>query len=294
MSEDTNLSTPPPFRPAADLSIDTAVTQLAKAPGWYSADLSPSWNFRTPNGGVLMTIALRAMQAELNDPEFRPRSAGTLFLSPVPHGPMEIRVEVLRKGGIAAQLRAALSSTAVPGPGLEVSAVFTRDHHGPEFTWATPPKVTDPQPDIRAREHKIGGQCPNFAHNFDQAIGCGPDIWTPGFAPTGEALSGRWFRYIIPQQLAGKELDPLALPPIMDHMPSAIWAYDGHDPASYAPSLDLTVHFLADTTADWLLLLNSSRRAHAGYATADVEVWGDNELVAYGTQTMMFRKAPAE
>jgi hypothetical protein len=81
---------------AQDLTSDTAVRRLAAAPGWYTADLPHAWDFRTPSGGVLMTVAMRAMQAELDDPALRPISANTHFCSPVPAGPLEVRVEVLR------------------------------------------------------------------------------------------------------------------------------------------------------------------------------------------------------
>ena len=59
------------------------------------------------------SVAMRAMVEELGDPTYRPTSATTLFCSPVPDGHLEIRVEVLRKGGAAAQLRAALSGVEV-------------------------------------------------------------------------------------------------------------------------------------------------------------------------------------
>ena len=117
----------------SDLAVATRVTGLRAAPGWYTAELPRAWNFLTPSGGVLMTVALRAMQAELGDASYRPVSATTVFCSPVPDGPLEIRVEVLRRGGAAPQVRAALSSTALPGPGLEVSATFARDQSGPEL-----------------------------------------------------------------------------------------------------------------------------------------------------------------
>jgi hypothetical protein len=44
---------------AQDLTRDTAVPRLAAAPGWYTADLPHAWDFRTPSGGVLMTVAMR-------------------------------------------------------------------------------------------------------------------------------------------------------------------------------------------------------------------------------------------
>ena len=63
----------------ADLAADTAVKRLEKAPGWYTADLPETWNFFTPSGGVLMTVALRAMRDELAQPDFRLLSATSLF-----------------------------------------------------------------------------------------------------------------------------------------------------------------------------------------------------------------------
>src|SRR5215475_2803766 len=127
-----------------DLRRDTAVTRLAVAPGWYTADLPPAWHFRTPSGGVLMTVAMRAMEAELDDPGLRPVSANTHFCSPVPPGPLEVRVEVLRKVNVAAQVRAALSSTTMPGPCLEVSATFGRFRDGLDVVDADPPPVKPP------------------------------------------------------------------------------------------------------------------------------------------------------
>src|SRR5689334_4876830 len=128
----------------ADLARDTAVTRLKVAPGWYTAELSNAWDFRTPSGGALMTVAMRAMQEELADPALRPLSANTHFCSPVPAGPLEIRVEVLRHGGAAAQVRAQLSSTTMPGPGLEVSATFAREREGVDLIDTQPPAVPPP------------------------------------------------------------------------------------------------------------------------------------------------------
>ena len=61
------------------------------------------------------------------------------------------------------------------------------------------------------------------------------------------------------------------------------WAQ--HEPF-HAPSLDLTVHFLEDTSG-WLLV-NATRRACAGYAPGGAEIWDDRRrLLAFATQTMM-------
>lgn len=284
---------PDPGRPApADLAADSAGTGLDKAPGWYVADLPPTWDFATPSGGVLMTVALRAMVAELDDPALRPIAAHALFLSPVPNGALEVRVEVLRRGGAAAQLRAALSSTEMPGPGLEVSATFGRDRSGPEFTDAVMPDVLgrDASPEEPHRRSR-GDFVPPFLHNYDIAHAGGPRIWDTVDWSAGPAWYARWFRHRVPQLLDDGRLDPLVIPPIADTMVPAVAAALGPDHDFYAPSLDLTVHFLGDTRSEWLLTSSRSRRARAGYATADCEIWSaGGELVAFATQTMIIRK----
>jgi acyl-CoA thioesterase len=275
---------------AADLAVDTAVKRVEVAPGWYTADLPPSWNFRSPSGGVLMTVALRAMRAELADPTLRPVSANTLFCSPVPEGPMEIRVEVLRRGKSAAQVRAALSSTRLPGPGLEVSATFARDREGVEMVDAEFPPV--PPPEHASEETDVarsaGRKFPPFFHHLDTRIAFGSRWWVPGWT-AGPARFGRWFRYRVPQRDGGLTLDPLAIPPIADTMPAALAMGLGPDKPFYAPSLDLTIHFIEDPPPDdeWLLVWSHARRAHAGRCTVDSEIWtASRHLVAYATQVM--------
>jgi len=63
----------------SDLARDSAVQRLKAAPGWYTAMLGDAWNFLTPSGGVLMSVAMRAMLEELGDSDLRPLSANTHF-----------------------------------------------------------------------------------------------------------------------------------------------------------------------------------------------------------------------
>lgn len=278
---------------ASDLARDTAVAKLHVAPGWYTAALSHAWDFRTPSGGALMTIAMRAMQEELADPALRPLSANTHFCSPVPAGPLEVRVEVLRHGGAAAQIRAQLSSTVVPGPGLEVSATFARERDSFELLDAEPPAVPAPEacPGIDELAVGPGRIRPPFFDNFDSRLAQGQPWWGSDWIP-GPARVARWFRYRIPQRLPDGRFDPLAIPPVADTMPPALTQRLGpRHPPFFAPSLDLTVHFLEDTRSQWLLAAVHARRARGGYATADVEIWDDaGRLLAFGTQMMLIRR----
>ena len=278
---------------ASDLARDTAVTRLKVAPGWYTAELSHAWDFRTPSGGALMTVAMRAMQEELCDPELRILSANTHFCSPVPAGPLEIRVEVLRHGAAAAQIRAQLSSTSMPGPGLEVSATFVRERGGVDFVDIEPPVVPPPDacPSIEDRALAPGRIRATFFNNFESRLALGQPWWGDDWT-AGPARVARWFRYRVPQRLADGRFDPLAIPPIADTMPPALMQKLGPDRAPFhAPSLDLTIHFLEDTTAQWLLTAVHARRARAGYATAAAEIWDDRgRLLAFATQTMLLRR----
>ncbi len=279
------------------LAVDTAVELVPGVPGLYAARMPDHWDFRGPSGGVLTTVALRAAAAELGDPELRPLSSTTLFCAPIPDGPLGIQVEVLRRGGATAQVRAQLAHAAHPGPGLELLATFARTRDGLDLQGAEFPAVPAP-----ADAEPMTDDLPNNPHthyrffkNFEVRAGEGPRWWAPGWQ-AGPARHARWWRYRVPQRLADGRLDPFALPPLVDTMPPALIAAAGpRDERFRAPSLDLTIHFLDDVATDWILVRSFGRRALAGYASADVELWSESRrLLAYGTQTMMLRRGATQ
>jgi len=96
-------------------------------------------------------------------------------------------------------------------------------------------------------------------------------------------------------EIVERKARSLLLPPIIDLMPGAVVLKlgPGHE-RFLAPSLDLTVHFLDHTSADWLLMAVYAPRARAGYATARVDVFDGpaGRLVATATQMMMLRRRP--
>jgi acyl-CoA thioesterase len=282
---------------AADLSADTAVKRVPATPGCYTASLTESWSYAAPSGGVLMAMTLRAMQEELADPDLRLVSATAIFCSRILEGAMHIQVNVLRHGGGAAQVRGALTHAATPGPGLEVIATFARRRDGLDMIDAHLPAVPGPNeaaPYFEDSNRLLKIRLP-FLRNFESRLAKGHPYWKTDWE-AGPAEFAQWFRYRKPQKLANGALDPLAIPPIADTMPTAIRMKVGPTyPAFIAPSLDLTVHFLDDTSSDWLLVSSRSRRALAGYATAEVEIWGeDGRLAAVATQTMMLRRFPGK
>lgn len=282
-------------RDAADLSADTAVKPLLSSPGLFTADLSERWSFAVPSGGVLMSMALRAMQMQLDEPGLRLLSAHAIFCAPVSAGAITIRVEVLRVGGSAAQVRASLASQGRPGASIELIATFARKRSGPEITGAVFPQVPGPE---QAEPMPTAAEAPDnplataaFFRNVECRRALGPRWWSGDGGPAEAPRSARWLRYLKPPRDARGNLSRLAIPPLADTMAPAVWqALEPGRPPIQAPSLDLTVHFLEDTRAEWLLASAYARHVSQGYASAEIEIWSEErKLIAYGTQTMTFR-----
>ena len=300
------MSVTPPGS-GADLAADTAVHADPTTPGRYLITLPDHWDYLLPSGGAVMTTALRAAQAHLNEPVLRFASATTIFCTPLRATKLVAEVTELRRGKSTAQVRVSLRHVdAIPDPedesdnsrGLELLATFVRDRKGPDVrtlslpTWAK--SVADSAP--------VDDGLPNnpharfrLYHQVECRIADGPRFWTPDYE-AGPARYARWFRYRTPQRDAEGRLDRLALPPLIDTMPTALHRAIG--PGGYrffAPSLDLTTYVVDDTKRDWLLVTANVRRAHLGWAIADCEVWDDEgRFLAYGSQAMYLQGLSGE
>jgi len=277
---------------AADLAADTAVRADAATPGRYAVALPGHWDYMLPSGGVTMTCALRAAAAELADPALALVSATTIFAAPIHPGALTADVHVIRKGGATAQVRVVLRHVQARNvePGLELVATFARDRRGPDVRARDFPAWARPLADARA----VDDGAPNnpherfrFYHQLECRIADGPAFWQDGFAD-GPARYARWFRYKVPQRDREGRFDRLALPPIIDTMPTALHRAVGPgEYRFYAPSLDLTVYPIEDTTREWLLVAVELPRAHGGTGVGTAEVWDeDHRLVAWGSQVM--------
>lgn len=289
---------------AADLRADT--TAIARD-GAYHLELGRAWDFLLPSGGVVMTAALRAAAAAVDDPGLRLLSATAIFCAPIQPGPLVIRPIALRRGSSAVQTRTALVGAGATGPrggahdgqapalgagatdGCEVIATFARERSGPDVIALAAPPV--PPPD--ACEDLLAAGAPmsraRFMGNFECRRALGTPLWTDGFA-AGPARYARWFRYRCPQR-DGDRLDRLALPPIADTMPAALsQAIGPSDYRFYAPSVDLTLHVVDDTDREWILIDAYLGRAVGGWATGRCDIWDDRgKYLGCATQTMYLR-----
>lgn len=88
------MSTEPDHSP-----FERAVAVTASGLGRYGAVIDPDWSGPVaPNGGVLAAIMVRAAQRELGDGAPPPRTIAAHYLDVPAPGPVEIAVEVLRRG----------------------------------------------------------------------------------------------------------------------------------------------------------------------------------------------------
>jgi acyl-CoA thioesterase len=289
-----------------DLTADTAVAP-GDAPGAWRVELPDRWDYLLPSGGVLVTASQRAAAAALADDALRLVSSSTIFCAPVPAGRLDLDVTVLRRGKRAAQVRIVGRGAPASGDGdgaggdgddsdggvaFETLATFARDRDGPDVLGARFPDVPMPDacgPLVDPARPDLD-RMPRFFRNFDVRVAAGARFWEKGWQ-AGPARALRWYRYGVPATTPDGRFDRLAHAPIIDTMPPALTQAVG--PGGYrfyAPSLDLTLHVVDDTDREWLLVAAYCRRARAGVAIAEVEVWDDaRRLVAYGTQTMYIR-----
>jgi len=285
----------------ADLAADTRV-RAGDVPGRYHLTMPTNWDYVLPSGGVVMTCALRAAEAHLAEPPLRLASATSIFASPIHPGELVADVHVIRRGRGATQVRVTLEHVKGgandDAGGVEMLATFVRDRRGPDVKGVAMPawakSLADATPVEDASEKNPHTRF-RFYHQYDCKLADGEPFWLPDFTE-GPARYARWLRYRVPQRDADGNLDRLALPPIIDTMPTALHRAIG--PGAYrfyAPSLDLTTYTVDDTKREWLLVAVTMRRARGGWAIADAEVWDDEgRFIAYGAQAMYLHNLSGE
>ncbi len=284
---------------SADLAADTVVRRDPSVPGRYHLDMPNHWDYLVPSGGVLTSVALRAAEVELAAPMMRLMSATTIFCTPIRPTALIVDVSILRRGGASAQLHITLRERdAKPDPedpsdngsGMTVTATYLRERKGPDI-------VTRPFPTtVRALADSLpvdDGAENNpftryrFYHQVESRLAEGDRYWVDRFE-AGPARYSRWFRYKTPQRDEHGRFDRLALPPLIDTMPTAMHRALG--PGQYrffGPSLDLTTYLIDDTEREWVLVATSLRRARGGWAIMDADVWDeDGKYLGYGAQAM--------
>ncbi|WP_426571696.1 thioesterase family protein [Aquihabitans sp. McL0605] len=272
--------------------------------GRYRATIGDEWVLvMVPQGGIVSAVAARAMAVELGTDQPL-RSIHGVFVRPVPSGPIEAHVTVLRRGRSVSQAR--VDICAADGEvGYSAVGVFGGDRTGFSFTeLAYPDEVPDPDdcpsfrdpppPEAGDEWLRVDGPLPFWAEVLDGRGGIGHAPWDD--TPRGAAEVANWFKFDDTPVLADGLMDPLALLVMADVMPGAVFEKLGpRESGWFAPSVDLSLHLFGHATPGWILAHAKAHLAGDGYASAEMALWDPRgadgpTLVAWAAQQMFFTR----
>lgn len=258
------------------MSFEVA-TALEGGPGSWKADLAEGWDiFGVTNGGYLMAIAARAMEAESGRRNLI--SATGNFVNAATAGPIAVEVEVLKRGRSLSTLRATLSDA--DRDLVYVTGVYSdadRPIHDTDLTLATPPELPSPDVCVRALPASDAPLPPPFMGKVEVRIH--PEDATPlGGEKTGNPVMRGWFRL-----LGDEPLSALSLVLATDAFPPAIFNADLT--VGWTPTVDLAVQIRRPAPTGWLACRFSSRFVTGGMLEEDGELWDESgNLVALSRQ----------
>lgn len=240
----------------------------------YTASVGEHWNIGgNPNGGYLVSIAIRALCEEVPHPD--PISVTTHFLRPGSAGDdAEVATDVVRSGRTITTARATLSQSGTDR--LEVLAAFADlsapSGSGPLLTTAAP--VIPPPADCIVRSGSEQGVELPILDRLDIRI-------HPGQARAGQAgvseVSG-WIRFA-----DGVDPDATALLLFADAFPPSMFGSLGV--VGWVPTVELTVHVRRHPAPGWILGRFTTSDLHDGRMIEDGRLWDETgALVAQSRQ----------
>jgi acyl-CoA thioesterase len=242
-------------------------TAVTGGPGRWLAHLAEGWDiFGVTNGGYMMAIATRAMEAESGGRTLI--SATGSYLNPASAGPVDVDVEVLKEGRSLSTLRATMSSG---GRSLAfVTGVFSdpaTQRSDARLILAEPPDLPPPSECVPALPAENAPLPPPFTGKVDLRIHP-EDAKALLGDKTGVPLVRGWFRL-----RDGEPMSPHAVILATDAMPPAIFNADLN--VGWTPTVDLTVQIREPAPTGWLASRFSSRFITDGMLEEDGEIWDE-------------------
>jgi acyl-CoA thioesterase len=250
---------------------DTAVRATAERV--YEADLTDRWTAigGTPNGGYMLAVALRALQADMPLPD--PLVTSAHFLRPGVVGPAEIRTEVVRAGRRVAAGEARLIQDGKEIVRLLATFGDLEQAGGRTLVLNEPPALPPPDetPDVLDGKGMPGVSITEQLEYRAREL--------PGWArgePGGVPSLEFWMRF-----RDGRDPDPLALAALVDGAAPAVLDIGVRGSAT----IELTVHVRARPRPGWLACRTRTRHVIGGYHEEDFEIWDSaGALVAQSRQ----------
>jgi acyl-CoA thioesterase len=244
------------------------------------------WGDRSPHGGYLASLMLKAMRDAIDDAARPARSLSVHFLAPPREGSVTIAPRIERSGRVLTSA----SATLRQGDAALALALATFSSSWPGLDYIERPMPDTPAPDALASAPMVDGLAPEFFNNFDVR----PAIGERPFTSAGTAMSGGWIR--------------TAEPHVLDEILMTVFA-DAWFPTIFArlsapvpvPTVDLTVHFRTPLPIegaapdDFCLAVFSSEMAHDGFFVEDGEMWSaSGHLLAQSRQLGVMIRPPPE
>lgn len=241
----------------------------------YRATVSDRWDIpgRTPNGGYLLALAVRAMAGELPHPD--PVAVSAVFTRPGSHGPADLTVQVLRTGRQLSYATVVLRQHGQDVLHGQAAFADLTVPQGPVLARNPPPALPAPEQclDLRAGP---GRPVPPGVTIVDQVEYRAAQL--PGWAtgtPSGDPSAQLWLRL-----RDGTPPTTLALPLLVDAMPPVLLEL-GYG----STTVQLTVHVRARPAAGWLSCCAATRTVAAGLHEEDLDLWDSTgRLVAQSRQ----------
>lgn len=254
-----------------------AASAVGGGPGTWQANLAEGWDiFGVTNGGYLMAICTRAMQAESGGRTLL--SATGTFMNPAAPGPVSIRVEMLKEGKRLSTLRAILSDGNRDL--VHVTGVFAdaaRTDHPVRLITRDPPQLPEPADCILAEPADDAPIPPPFTGKVELRVPP-DDARSMMDMEGGEGRSRGWFRL-----RDGEAMDGHAVVLAADAFPPAIF-YSSLG-VGWTPTVDLTVQIRDPHPTGWLACEYRTRFISDGMLEEDGEIWDrSGQLVALSRQ----------
>lgn len=208
-----------------DETGDTSVVSGTVTDNWDVIAPGP------PNGGYIMSMAVRAMKQRSEHPHLATATAH--FLRPAMHGDADITTRVVKVGRRLTTVTALLSQAGTDR--LSVTASFADlTQPGPTGTLRSPLDLPPPSACVGIDDERSPFTTPPIARRLGLQLVPDDVGWALG-SPSGTGLMRGWAEFE-----DGRPMDDLGAVVLSDAFPPAV--FNAGIPVGWPPTVELTVH----------------------------------------------------